>query len=267
MGATVYRIRAAGHDLEWPVSLAEAQIGPAHEAVVCEGSGPSLYSVPGPNGTYEWVEWAVAAEHGWSDNHGQAEYPGFEPERRFVVLYCLPARRAWPFFWRRVDLPPQRLDCCRAWGEAEAVAGYWIKRRQLGFHYEGWLRVRQAWGWDDRKIGYHEDCDATCGCCGPDPERDFVLIVEFETEGAARRPDVIVERQAWMAWLDVERALAITAYCDGSCAPACAHCSAMWEEWDAAWEWLSTHRREVKVWRRRRRAAAVPAAGNQRTAR
>jgi hypothetical protein len=234
----------------------EIPIGPGHWLSRTRPAGPPLYAVPGDAGGYEWVSWEEAAERGWSDRHGAREYQGTELERRFLVLYFPAARRGWPAFWRQVAPPPMRLEVYRSQGEAERLAGRLVPRRQLGFHWTAEPNIRAVWGWDDREIGYHEDCDDECGCTRPAPGREFVLIVEFAREDLAVRPDVRLERRAWMARLDAERATAITAHCDGQCRPECAHCSASDEEIDAAWSWLSTHRREGRAWRRRQRRQA-----------
>jgi hypothetical protein len=240
--------------------LADALIGPGYQASPWVGDGPTLYAVPGPDGRYEWAGWATASRCGWNERDGRRTYEGEGLERRFLVLYYPAPVRAWPFFWRLVERQPRRLDVCRGRVEAEWLANQEIRRRQHGFHSAGWGGVVAVWGWDDRAIDEHAECWAGCGCDGPERERDFVVIVEFETETAAMRPDVNLERAAWMAELDVERAHVITAYCDGRCDPACAHCTATHEEIEAAWSWLSAHRREVRAWRRRQPVASGPEA-------
>jgi len=71
-------------------------------------------------------------------------------------------------------------------------------------------------------------------------------------------------RTAALAWTP-ERAQAITTHCDGTCDPACAHCTATHEEVEAAWSWLSSNWREVRAWRRRRPVeAGSPARGGER---
>jgi hypothetical protein len=127
----------------------------------------------------------------------------------------------------------------------------------VGFQSAGWRGVLRAWGWDDREIPSHRKCYQGCGCDSPAPMRDYVLIAEFESEALARVPDATLEREAWMARLDAGRAIAITAHCEADCDPACAHCSATHDEIDAAWEWCSTHRREVRAWRQHLRKEAV----------
>jgi hypothetical protein len=178
-------------------------------------------------------------------------------EGQFLVLYYPPPFRAWPFFWQVVQPPPKRVDLFREAGAAEAEAERWIARLQVGFLSEGWPGVLRAWGWDGREIEAHGACYAGCGCDGPAPMRDYVVVVEFESAAAARRPDVNLELDAWMADLDVARATAITTHCDGSCDPRCAHCAATEDEVEAAWAWLSRHAREVRAWRRLRRAGTV----------
>jgi hypothetical protein len=257
MVTELYRVVVGDREVARGVPLAEAPIGPGHEAVVCHGRGPSLYTVPEPDGGYAWVEWTVAAECGWSDRCGLREYLGEGVERRFLVLYYPRPRRAWPALWRRAEEPPARLDVCRSRNEAEWTAGRWLTRRQVGFHTAGVAGLVAVWGWDDREIDGHEECWDGCGCDGPRRGRDYVLIAEFEDEAAAMQPDVRLEREAWMAGLDVERAMAVTAHCEGVCSPACGHCSARDEEIDAAWEWLSRHQREVRAWRRERRRGAA----------
>jgi hypothetical protein len=257
MASPLYRVIAGGRDVAEGVPLAEVQPVAGFEAVVCQGRGPTMYAAPRPDGACEWVEWPEAQQRGWTDNHGQPEYPGCEPEARFLVLYYPPPFRAWPYFWRVVQPKPRRVELCRSEGQAVAAAEYWIRRRQVGFHSEGWRGVRRAWGWDDREIAGHGECYDGCGCDGPAWMRDYVLIAEFESEAPARVPDVNLELEAWKARLDPARALAITAPCDGTCEPACAHCSATYEETMAAWEWLSGHRREVREWRRQRRQEAA----------
>jgi len=245
--------------------LAEALIGPGYQATPWGGDGATLYAIPGRDGGYEWSNWAMASRCGWSDGDGLRTYEGEGPECRFVVLYYPPLVRGWPFFWRMLERRPRRQDVCRGRIEAEWRAGQEITRRQPGFHSAGWAGVVAVWGWDDRAIDEHAECWAGCGCDGPERGRDFVLVVEFQSEAAAMRPDVNLERTAWLAGLDIERAQAITTHCDGTCNPACAHCTATHEEIEAAWSWLSSNRREVRAWRRRRPVeAGSPARGGER---
>jgi hypothetical protein len=253
MAIPLYRVTVGGRDVAEGVPLAEVPPAEGYEAVVWRGSAVSLYAVPRPGGGFEWLEWPVAVQHGWTDNHGQREYPSCQPEARFLVLYYPPPFRAWPFFWHVMQPRPKRVELCRGAGEAEAEADRWIRRRQMGFQSGGWRGVLRAWGWDDREIEGHGECSEGCGCDGPAWMRDYVVIAEFESEALARLPDVNLELEAWMAGLDVGRAVAITAHCDGVCEPPCAHCSATDDEIEAAWDWLSRHPREVRAWRRRRR--------------
>src|SRR2546429_7962495 len=243
----------------WP--LAEIPIGPGHWLAPIP-SGPSLYAAPSVGGRYEWVPWEEAEQRGWSERHGRREYQGEEVPLRFLVLYFPPARRSWPAWWRRTEPAPIRLGLCRNPGEAEWLAGRLVVRDQLGFRWTAEPELLAVWGWDDRAVGYHEaDRDEECGCGGPLPGREFVLIAEFASEALALRPDVRLEREAWLARVDAERATALTAACEGGCRPRCPHCTATWEEIDAAWEWLSTHRREIRAWRRQRRRRGGQLAG------
>jgi hypothetical protein len=246
------RLRVSG----WP--LEEIPLGPGYWLSSTRAAGPALYAVPRADGGYEWAPWEEAARRGWSERYGRREYQGAELPRRFLVLYFPPARRSWRTPWRRVQPAPLRLEACRNPGEAEWLAERLLPRRQLGFHWTAEPELLAVWGWDDREVGYHEECDAECGCDDPLPGREFVLIAEFEREELALRPDVRLEREAWMARLDAERAMALTDDCVGGCRPACGHCSASYEEIEAAWAWLSTHRREVRAWRRQRRRRGRP---------
>jgi hypothetical protein len=257
MSTPIYRVIVGQREVAEAVPLAEAPIGPWYEAVVWQGVGPTMYAVPRHGGGFEWVEWPAAARRGWVDDQGQAEHPEAAAERRFLVLYYPPPFRAWPFFWRIVQPRPRRLGPYRAADRSEVEADRRIRRRQVGFQSAGWRGVRQAWGWDDREVPGHVECYPGCDCDGPAPMRDYVLIAEFENAALAKLPDATLEREAWMARLDAGRAIAITAHCEGDCDPACAHCSATHDEIDAAWEWCSTHRREVRAWRRERRQEAV----------
>jgi hypothetical protein len=241
--------------------LDEISAGPGVRLRAERPTSPSLYAVPVKAGGYEWATWEEATRRGWSERYGPREYQGEELERRFLVLYYPEPARAWPFFWRQVEGRPLRLEVCRNRGEAEWLASRVIAKRQLGFRRVECTRdIVATWGWDDREIHYHAECDEDCGCSGPLPGRPFVLIAEFEREAAAMRPDVRLEREAWRSALTVEQAMALTSPpCDGSCSPACARCAALYEERDAAWEWCSTHRRQVRAWRREQKRASDPA--------
>jgi hypothetical protein len=245
MAVPLYRVIVGQCQVADAVPLAEAPIGPWYEALIWRGQGPSMFAVPRTSGGYEWVEWREAAKRGWGEGG------------RFLVLYYPQPFRAWPLFWRVVQPRPRRVALARTEDQAEVAAERWIHRRQMGFHSDGWRGVRRAWGWDDRELHGHEECWDGCGCDGPAARGDYVLIAEFESEDLARAPDVNLELEAWMARLDAGRAVAITARCDGTCEPACAHCSATYEETMAAWEWLSRHGREVRAWRRRQREVAA----------
>jgi len=181
-----------------------------------------------------------------------------QPRGRFLVLYYPAPRRRWPGFWRQTWPPPTRLGLGRDQEEAEHLAARFLSRRQRGFRWPAAAGLEAVWGWDDREIGWHGECDTTCGCAGPGPDREFVLIAEFEDEAAARRPDVRLEREAWLTRLTVEQAVALT-WCrsPAGCFPPCAHHAALVEEVDAAWQWRARHQREVRAHLRSRRAAVA----------
>ena len=233
----LYRVHDAGGNFLMGEPLAEALIGPGYQATPWGGDGPTLYAVPGRDGGYEWADWATASERGWCERDGRRVHEGEGQERRFLVLYYPAPVRAWPFLWRLAKRRPRRVDVCRGPIEAEWLAGREIARRQPGFQAPGWTAVVAVWGWDDRVIGWHAECRRCCGCDGPRRARDYVLVVEFESEAAALRPDVHLERSAWMAGLDAARARAIVADPD-----------ATQDEVEAARSWLASHRPEPGAW-------------------
>jgi hypothetical protein len=266
----LYTVVARGVPRGVPAPLTEAPIGPGHWAYPNRPGAP-VYAVPRAGGGYEWASWEEAVLRGWSGRSGRREYAGPELERRFLVLYQRRGRRIWWELWRPRHSRPLRLGLWASEGEAQVQAGRVMARRQPCFWWEqSGIRVL---GWDDQESGYHDACEAACGWTGA-AEHDHVLIVEFPDQEAALRPDVRFERQAWMAALTVERAVALSDCPDeGACHPLCLHCSASYEEIDAAWEWLEAHRRQVRAFerraRRRPRAEAdrtlVPAAEEART--
>jgi hypothetical protein len=251
---SLYTVVARGVPRGVPAPLAEAPIGPGHWAYP-NRPGTRVYAVPRAEGGYEWASWEEAVRRGWSGRSGRCEYEGPELERRLLVLYYPRGRRAWWELWRPRHSRPLRLGLCASEGQAEAQAERVVPRRQLGFGWElSGVKVR---GWDDREYSYHEDCEVGCGCSCAAPDRDHVLIVEFPDRAAALRPDVRFEPEAWMEALTVERAVALSGCPDeGACSPLCLHCSASYEEIEAAWEWLESHRRQVRAFERRARRGA-----------